>query len=88
MKNVILPNKDAILANKKTGKKRYIASLFTEISGMNSKENPAVGNLAENVEFAIAQEAEINQNVASAIGNLTSNIGMVIQDIKNDNGET
>jgi len=87
LENVILPNKDAILTNKKTGKRRYIASLFAETTGMNAKENPAVGNLAENVELAIAQEAEINQNIEHAIGNLTSNIGMVIQSIKNDVGE-
>lgn len=80
----ILPNTDLILANKKEGKRRYITTLFTEKSGMNPKENPAIGQLALNVDIAILQEEKLNQHIENAIGNLTSNIGKIIQTIKND----
>lgn len=80
----ILPNRDEILKNKKVGKRRYIAALFTEKSGMNPKENPSIGKLAENIHTAIEQERNLNQEAGNAIGNLTSNIGKIIQDIIND----
>lgn len=80
----ILPNAESILENKKEGKRRYITALFTEKSGMNPKENPAIGNLALNVDTAISQEGRLNQSIDKAIGNLTSNIGKVIQAIRDD----
>lgn len=80
----ILPNQDKILENRKTGKRRYITALFTEKSGMNPKENAAIGELAANIHTAIGQESKLNQKVENALSNLTSNIGMIIQNIMND----
>lgn len=80
----IFPNAELILENKKVGKRRYIAKLFTEKSGMNPKENPLVGDLAANIDIAIAQEELLNQDIESAIGCLTSNVGKIIQMIRND----
>ena len=37
-----------------------------------------------NVDIAILQEEKLNQHIENAIGNLTSNIGKIIQTIKND----
>lgn len=81
---VILPNYEEILQNKRNGKRRYITILFTERSGMNPKENPGIGTLAEKIYTAIEQEKNINQDGENAIGNLTSNIGKIIQDIISD----
>lgn len=81
---IILPNRDAILDNRKLGKRRYIAALFTNKSGMNPKENPAIGELAVKIHIAIEQEKKLNQHPENALGNLTSNIGKIIQNIMND----
>lgn len=81
---LILPNYDKILENRKVGKRRYITVLFTEESGMNPKENPAIGGLARNIHTAIGQEGKLNQNAEHAVGKLTSNIGKIIQGIMND----
>ncbi|MDO5406606.1 MAG: RloB family protein [Eubacteriales bacterium] len=81
---IILPNSSAILENKKIGKRRFMAILFTEKSGMNPKENPTIGELAVNVKTAIVQEENLNQNVEDALGNLTCNVGKIIKGIMDD----
>lgn len=79
-----MPNSEQILQNQKIGKRRYITILFTDKSGMNPKENPAIGELAANIRVAICQERSLNQDVENALGNLTCNIGKIIQDIMDD----
>lgn len=81
---IIMPNSEQILQNQKIGKRRYITILFTDKSGMNPKENPAIGELAANIRVAICQERSLNQDVENALGNLTCNIGKIIQDIMDD----
>lgn len=83
--NDICPNTTEILENQKKGKKRFVEWLFWKKSGMNSKENPAVGDLAQFVEVAITQEQKLNQDVEQCIGNLTCNVGKVIDDIRKTN---
>ena len=51
---------------------------------MNPKENPAIGELAANIDVAISQERNLNQDIENAVGKLTSNIGKIIQEIKED----
>lgn len=51
---------------------------------MNPKENSSVGNLAAYIDIAVTQEEKLNQDIDNAIGNLTSNIGKIIQSIRND----
>lgn len=51
---------------------------------MNPKENSAIGELAANIRVAICQERSLNQDVENALGNLTCNIGKIIQDIMDD----
>lgn len=82
--DIILPEKEQILANKKVGKRRYIAKRFTDISGMNPKGNAAVGDLAIHIDIAIEQEKVLNEDIANAIGCITCNIGKVIEDIRKD----
>lgn len=81
---LIIPNEEKILENKKIGKRRYITALFTEKSGKNPKENPGIGDLAKNIDIAIAQERRINTDISKAVGSLTSNIGSIIQNIRED----
>lgn len=80
---LILPKHDEILQNRKIGKRRYITALFTDKSGMNPKENPAIGELAVHIHTAIAQEEKLNQDAENALSNLTSNIGKIVQKIMN-----
>lgn len=81
---IIMAHSEEILQNRKIGKRRYITTLITEKSGMNPKENPMIGELASNIHTAIGQERRLNQDAENAIGNLTSNIGKIIQEIMND----
>lgn len=81
---IIMAHSEEILQNRKIGKRRYITTLITEKSGMNPKENPMIGELAANIHTAIGQERRLNQDAENAIGNLTSNIGKIIQEIMND----
>lgn len=81
---LISPNENKILLNEKSGKRRFITALFTDKSGMNPKENPAVGNLAQYIDIATKQEKFLNQDIHKAIGNLTSNVADIIQQIRDD----
>lgn len=82
--DIIFPEKEQILENKKEGKRRYIAKRFTDISGMNPKENAAIGDLAIYIDTAIEQEKLLNEDITNAIGHITCNIGKVIEDIRKD----
>lgn len=55
-----------------------------DVTGMNAKKNPLIGDLAENVLSAISQEKKINQDIHHCKGVVTSNIGSVIESIMND----
>ena len=78
----IVPNTAQILENRKVNNRRFISQLFSQRSGMNSKTNSAVGKLAANIDLAILQEQNLNQDVEDCINKLTSNIGKVISDIR------
>lgn len=75
--DIIFPEKVQILENKKEGKRRYITKRFTDISGMNPKENAAIGDLAIHIDTAIEQEKLLNEDITNAIGLITCNIGKV-----------
>ncbi len=78
----VAPNAKQILENRKEQGRRYISRLFSQKSGMNSKSNSAVGELAAHIDIAIAQEQRLNQDTQQCIGQLTSNIGKIISDIR------
>lgn len=83
----IVPNKDAILGNEKEGNQTFIYKLLLNRTGINSKKNQSIGNLAANVEIAIQQEKNLNQDIKKCKGNITCNIGKIIESIRNDIGE-
>lgn len=84
---VIKPNLDAIIKNEKLGNQRFIYSLLLENTGINSKKNPEIGALAENIDVAIRQEKNLNQNIHDCQGKVTSNIGQIIEMIRADHGD-
>ena len=51
---------------------------------MNAKKNANIGNLAENVMIAIRQEKLINQDIHQLKGKVSSNIGLIIEGIINE----
>ena len=66
------------------GKYSYAYNALREITGMNAKKNPEIGNLADNVLIAISQEKKINQDIHVLKGKVSSNIGMIIENIINE----
>ena len=65
---------------------RYSHAYFVllELTKMNAKKNPAIGNLAENVLVAIEQEKKLNQEIHNLKGNVSSNVGKIIEEIINE----
>ena len=59
-------------------------NVLLELTGMNAKKNPQIGNLADNVLSAIAQEKMINQDIHDLKGKVSSNVGKVIEMIINE----
>ena len=70
----------------KNEKKRYRHpyNVLLEATGMNSKKNSKIGDLAENVAVAIAQEKCINQDIHNVKGLVSSNIASIIEGIIED----
>ena len=67
----------------KRGGYKHAYNVLHDLTGMNAKRNPNIGNLANNVLYAISQEKHINQDIHNCKGKVTSNIGKVIEDIMN-----
>ena len=66
------------------GKYSYAYNVLRDLTGMNAKKNLEIGNLADNVLVAIAQEKRINQDIHDLKGKVSSNIGKIIEEIIND----
>lgn len=80
----IEPHIDKIIRNEKIGNQRYIYHLLLKRTGINSKKNPKIGELAKYVDIAIEQEKRINEDIHQCKGNVTCNIGKIISMIRND----
>ena len=52
---------------------------------MNAKSNARIGELADHVLVAIAQEKRINQDIHQLKGKVSSNVGKIIEDIIHEN---
>lgn len=66
------------------GKYRHAYNVLLELTGMNAKKNSDIGNLADKVLLAIAQEKQINQDIHQLKGKVSSNIGAIIEAIINE----
>lgn len=86
---IIAPNCKSILKNDwvtwDNEQIRYIEYLFRQKSGLKPKQNLEIAELVKNVSTAICQEKNLNNDIHNCRGNLTSNIGIVIQSILDDN---
>ena len=69
------------LSKDDNGKYSYAYKVLHEITGINDKKNPEIGKLADSIRIAIKQEKCINQDVHNLKGNVSSNIGKIIEDI-------
>lgn len=76
------------LSTDEKGKYSHAYNILLELTGMNAKKNSEIGGLADNVFVAIAQEKLINQNIHQLKGNVSSNIGKIIENIINEKPET
>lgn len=81
---LVSSNETEILRNTKSGNQRFVQRLFSEAYGMNPKSNPSVGRLAAKIDTAIKEEKNLNQEPDHAPTHVTSNIGKVIEVIRND----
>ena len=66
------------------GRYSYAYNLLRDLTGMNAKKNPEIGNLADEVQIAISQEKMINQDIHNLKGNVSSNIGNILEEIINE----
>ena len=83
----VLPNEKAIIRNEKEGNQTFIYQLLLQKTGINSKKNSKIGDLAVNVDIAISQEKKLNQDIHDCKGKITCNIGAIIESIRNDDGK-
>lgn len=84
LNDIIMPNKNTILANEKIGSQRPCQVYLREARGINSKTNKAIGDLAYQIDIAIQQEKLINQDIDQCLEDITSNIASIIERIKNE----
>lgn len=68
VEEIIIPDSDNIVKNKKINKRRYIEDVFREKAKISSKTNKMVGELANNVLVAIKQEEKINNDIVNCKG--------------------
>ena len=55
--------------------------------GINPQKNSAIGEMAENIEITIEQEKKINENIHQCKGQITCNIGCIIDGIRKADGK-
>ena len=77
----IVPHSEEIIQNMKTGNQTFIYSLLKKRTGINSKRNHKIGELAIRIMIAIEQEKKLNQDIHECRGKITSNIGKIIEGI-------
>jgi hypothetical protein len=85
LENYILPNREKLLENEKVSRTHtFASSLFSEISGTNPKSGTFFNKLRNHVDLAIEQEKELEQGIREMAGNLGSNVGMLIEQMRED----
>ncbi len=82
----IISNQQKIIKNEKEGNQTFIYKLLLSKTGINSKKNSQIGELAEKVDIAIMQEKKMNEDIHDCKGKITCNIGKIIESIRNDEG--
>ena len=85
--NKYIKGNEAEFLKRIDNKYKHAYDILHELTGMNAKKNPQIGKMADDILIAIEQEKMINQNIHDIHGRVTSNIGMVIERIINDEPE-
>lgn len=80
-----IKGREECFLNMVDGKYSYAKDVLLNITGMNSKKNPQIGDLAKDIMIAIKQEKYINQDIHNIKGRISSNIGLIIEGIIKDN---
>ena len=80
-----IKGREEYFLNMVDGKYSYAKDVLLNITGMNSKKNPQIGDLAKDIMIAIKQEKYINQDIYNIKGRISSNIGLIIEGIIKDN---
>ena len=80
-----IKDKEEYFLNMVDGKYSYAKDVLLNITGMNSKKNPQIGDMAKDIMIAIKQEKYINQDIYNIKGRISSNIGLIIEGIIKDN---
>ena len=75
------------LSKDENGGYHHAYDVLHDITGMNAKKNFNIGDLAENVLYAISQEKKINQDIHKCKGVVTSNVGFIIESIMKEEPE-
>ena len=73
------------LQRDRKGKYSHAYHVLLELTGMNAKSNARIGELADHVLVAVAQEKRINQDIHQLKGKVSSNVGKIIEDIIHEN---
>ena len=82
--NYIANHEEEYLRMDEKGRYHHAYNVLLELTGQNAKKNSDIGNLAENIMLAILQEKKINQDIHKLKGNVSSNVGKIINEIIND----
>lgn len=77
----IKDNDAAFFEKDEKNRYRHPYNVLLETTGMNSKKNSKIGDLAENVTVAIEQEKSVNQDIFDVKGKVSSNIASIIENI-------
>ncbi|MGN0466398.1 MAG: RloB family protein [Lachnospiraceae bacterium] len=82
--NYIKGNEEKFLSMDEKRKYSYAYKVLLKETGINAKKNPNIGKLAEKVTLAIEQEKLINQDIHQIKGKVSSNVGLIIESIINE----
>lgn len=81
---LIKPDLDEFLKEENLCAKGLAYRKLRDKTKMNSKINSRIGELVGNIEKAIKEEKNLNQDIHNCKGKVTSNIGKIIQEIINE----
>ena len=83
----IEPNAEQIIRMKKMDIRHLSISCYLPEQESIRRKNAAIGELAKNIEIAIEQEKKINEDIHQCKGQITCNIGRIIDEIRKDDGK-
>lgn len=84
VEQILLPHYMEFIENEKIGNQRPCQYYLRKATGMNSKTNERIGELACYLDIAIAQEKQINQDLDQCFTQVTSTIGSILEKVKEE----